>query len=127
MFFGKTMSKGGIVMSQLKDKIIGEKSAVYEMKRIGADPYGIKIMKDKSIFRIIRITSIKTPLANILKEGMLSAGGDAAVHKLACACKVARTDVLLLGTVAQYKRLIERLKLQPYGGKDIVKRIKKNI
>ena len=108
----------------MKDKLIPESEAVKEMRRIRVDTNGIKIMKDKTIFRIIRLVKIKAPMANIIKENMLSAGGDAAVHKLTCACKVPATDMLLMGTIGQYKHLLERLKLQPYGGKEIVKRIK---
>lgn len=108
----------------MKDKLIPESKAVKEMRCIGVDMNGIKIMKHKTIFRIIRLADIKAPMANIIKENMLSAGGDAAVHKLTCACKISTTNMLLMGTIAQYKHLLERLKLQPYGGKEIVKRIK---
>lgn len=105
-----------------KDRCIKEKEAVREMQRIGADPAGIKIMRDKAIFRLIRLTRVKPAMANIIKEGMLSAGGDAALHRLTCACKVECTDILLMGTLAQYKHLLNNLKRQPYGGKDIRKR-----
>lgn len=106
-----------------KDQLIHEPQAVKEMRRIGVDPLGIKIMKEKAFFRLIRLTKIKPPLANIIKEDMLSAGGDAAIHKLSCACKISYTDVLLMGTITQYKHLLNNLNLQPYGGKEIVKRI----
>lgn len=107
----------------MKDKIVKEKDVIGEMKRIGADPYGIKIMKDKTVFRLIKLTKIKPALANIMKESMLSAGGDAALHKLCCACKVEHTDVLLMGTIAQYKHLLNNLEKQPYGGKEIRRRL----
>jgi len=109
----------------MKDKIVNEKKSVTEMQKLGADPMGIKIMRDKSIFKLIKIYSIKPALANIIKEDMLSAGGDAAVHKLSCACKVDKTDILLMGTLAQYKHLLSDLSYQPYGGKDVCSRIKK--
>lgn len=107
----------------MKDKILSEKMAVKEMQRIGVDKKGIEIMKEKAIFRLIRITKVKPALANIIKESMLSAGGDAALHKLSCACKVEYTDVLLMGNIAQYKHLLKNLKQQPYGGKEIRRRI----
>lgn len=108
-----------------RDKLIREKDVIGEMKRIGVDPVGIKLMINKSIFRIIRLKNIKSPLANIIKEDMLSAGGEAAVHKMVCACKVKTTDILIMGTLNQYKHLLERLKMQPYDGRDVAKRIKK--
>lgn len=110
---------------KLSDRIIPESQAVKEMRRIGTMPQGIRIMKGKAKFRLIRLTKIKAPLANIIKEDMLSAGGDAAVHKFCCACKVPDTDVLLMGTVAQYQHLMEKLRLQPYGGKVTALKIRK--
>lgn len=107
----------------MKDKIIKEKGAIKEMQRIGVDPLGIRIMKEKGIFRLIRLTKIRPAMANIIKEDMLSAGGDAAIHKLTCACKVEYTDVLLMGTITQYRHLLNNLKQQPYGGKEMRKRI----
>lgn len=108
-----------------KDKIIKENKALNEMRRIGADPSGIHIMQAKSVFRIIKLSNIKPALANIMKEDMLSAGGEAAVHRLCCACKVEYTDILLMGTLAQYKHLLLDLWQQPYGGKDVYYRLKR--
>lgn len=129
----RCMYSGGILpqdwslmkRSRVRDKVIPEKQAVAEMKRIGVDPYGIKIMKDKAIFRLIRLADIRPAMANIIKEDMLSAGGEAAIHKMCCACKVDATDVLLMGTIAQYKHLLGDLGKQPYRGEEIAKRIKK--
>lgn len=109
----------------MKDKRIKENEAVKEMRRIGADSMGVKIMKKKTRYRLIRLTNIRSPLANIIKESMLSRGGDAAVHKLSCACRVQYTDVLIMGTVSQIEHLINKLKIQPYGGKKIIARIRK--
>lgn len=108
----------------MKGKIIKEKDAIREMQKIGVDPYGIKIMKDKTVFRLVRLNKIKPALANIIKESILSAGGDAALHKLSCACKVEYTDVLIMGTIVQYKHLLNNLNKQPYGGKEIGKQLR---
>jgi len=97
------------------------------MRSAGAYSAGIKIMRDKAVFRIIKLNEVKSPLANIIKENMLSAGGDAAVHKLCCACLVDYTDVVLMGTIEQYKYLLKRLGKQPYGGVVICKILKKVI
>ncbi len=109
----------------MKDEIISEKDAVDEMKRIKVDPMGIAIMKDKAVFRNIRLADIRSPMANIIKEQMLSEGGDAAVHTLVISCKVERSDVLLMGTLAQYKEVIRKMKMQPMEGKDVAERLKK--
>lgn len=106
-----------------KDKIIKEKNAVKIMQDLGTDQRGIDIMQDKCIFRLISLKQIKSSLANIIKEYMISVGGDAATHKLTCACKVEYTDILLMGTISQYKKAIKKIKRQPYNGKIIAKRI----
>lgn len=111
--------------SKTRDAIIREPQVMDEMKRIAADPEGIKIMRDKAVFRLIRLTNVKPALANIIKEDMLSAGGEAAIHRLSCACKVETTDVLVMGTIAQYKHLLHNLWRQPYGGRKIIARISK--
>jgi dihydropteroate synthase len=109
----------------MKDAIISEKDAVKEMKRIKVDPMGIEIMKDKAVFRNIRLENIRSPMANIIKEQMLAEGGEAAVHGLVISCKVKLSDVLLMGTLAQYKNFIGKMRLQPMEGKEIADRVKK--
>ena len=109
----------------MKDSIISEKDAVKEMKRIKVDSIGIKLMKDKAVFRNIRLGDIRSPMANILKEQMLSEGGEAAVHGLVISCKVEHSDVLLMGTLSQYKKVIIKMKMQPMECKQIAKRLEK--
>ena len=109
----------------MKDTIVSEKDAVKEMRRIKVDPMGIKIMKDKAVFRNIRLGGIRSPMANILKEQMLSEGGEAAVHGLVISCGIDKSDVLLMGTLSQYKKVITKMRMQPMEGKQIAKRIEK--
>jgi dihydropteroate synthase len=109
----------------MKDAIISEKSVDKEMRRIKVLPGGIKIMHDKAIFRILRLGDIRAPMANMIKEEMLAAGGDAAVHWETIACKVKTTDVLLFGTLEQYKKFIEKMNIQPYEAKEIAARVQK--
>ncbi len=85
------------------------------MQDIGVDPYGIKIMVPKAITRILRINSASNIAANILKQEMLSLGGDAAVARDALTGKAKKTDCLLIGNLAQFSRLNEKLKKQPFG------------
>ena len=46
---------------------------------------------------------------------MLARGGDVATSREACELGEARTDCLLLGTLAQYDRLLPELRTQPFG------------
>jgi len=85
------------------------------MQEIRVDPCGIKIMMPKAINHLLRINSISNISANILKQEMLSLGGDAAVARDALTGKAKKTDCLLIGNLAQFNRLKEKLKRQPFG------------
>jgi len=96
-----------------------EVSSQEELKRImqdiEVDPYGIKIMLPKAMTRLIRIRALSNISANILKQEMLSLGGDAAISRSAITGGIKKTDCLLIGNVAQFGRLNEKLRRQPFG------------
>lgn len=85
------------------------------MQEIKADSYGIRIMEAKGSFRLARVSSVSSIAANILKQEMLSLGGDAAIARGALTGQVRLTDCLLMGTMAQLSRLGEKLQKQPFG------------
>jgi dihydropteroate synthase len=87
--------------------------------QIGADPMGVVKMADKGIARALKLERVPLRLAHILKQEMLSSGGDAAVHREVIVGGVAETDVLLLGTVRQLRVLADQLRLQPFGLRDL--------
>jgi dihydropteroate synthase len=82
---------------------------------IGVEPYGIAAMGTKAIHLNLLVEGLKPKVANIIKQEMLSLGGDAAVSRGAVDCSVARTDVLLMGTEKQILRFIDKASLQPFG------------
>jgi dihydropteroate synthase len=84
------------------------------MRDIGVDPYGSQIMLPKAISYLVRINSLSNITANILKQEMLSLGGDVAVSRLSLTGKANKTDCLLMGNLAQIKRLQEKLQKQPF-------------
>lgn len=83
-----------------------------EMRQIGVEEMGINLMAPKYIFKIIKLKYVRNAAANILKQEMLSLGGEAAVNRDTVNCKIERTDVLLAGTLKIYQRLIQKLKIQ---------------
>jgi dihydropteroate synthase len=85
------------------------------MREIKVDPYGIKIMAPKAISYTVRINSLTNIEANILKQEMLSLGGDAALSRDALTGKIKRTDCLLIGNLSQFNRLGTKLNKQPFG------------
>ena len=95
--------------------------AVEEMEKIGAD--GTWIMADKALFRVVKLRSVRNSIANIIKQEMLSIGGEAAVNRGTVNCSVPETDVLLMGTIKHYRLLIDKLKIQVSESKDIAKEL----
>ncbi|MFH1710566.1 MAG: dihydropteroate synthase [bacterium] len=94
-----------------------------EMQRMGVHKGGISIMAPKAQFRIIKIKDINVTQANILKQDMLSCGGEVATAYGAADHSVKKTDVLIIGTMAQIESLMKKLKHQYFGLKDIAAQI----
>lgn len=89
--------------------------AARELRRMAVDSYGIIEMVPKMRTLCIGLSQLECRQANILKQEMLSVGGDAAVARGTVACSITRTDCVLIGTVKQLNRLIPKLKMQPFG------------
>jgi len=95
------------------------------MESLPADPEGIQIMVPKGDFHIFKIPNLSLPAANILKQQMLSIGGECAVSKHASTCSVDQAPAILMGTKKQFVRLIESLKNQPFGLKTVSEELTK--
>jgi dihydropteroate synthase len=102
---------------RLLDPIPGGVSA--EMRRMGVDPAGIGIMEEKGRNLLIRLDDLDIRAALVLKQDMLSLGGEAALRREAAGLKVKTTPVLLMGTRLQIRRLVEKLGNQPFGLSDL--------
>ncbi|HTZ41513.1 MAG TPA: dihydropteroate synthase [Syntrophales bacterium] len=89
------------------------------MKKIGVEPYGIASMLPKMRHYNLLIEGIKPKVSNIIKQEMLSLGGDAAVSRGTVDCSVEKTDVLIMGSEKQVLRFIDKIRLQPFGLKEI--------
>ncbi|HPP70951.1 MAG TPA: dihydropteroate synthase, partial [Pseudothermotoga sp.] len=84
------------------------------LKKVGVDPASIPIFTKKGSFLSLMIYDVPVITANVIKQEMLAAGADAAVHKHAITHKVEKTDVLTMGTLAQHQKLIEKLSKMNY-------------
>ncbi len=85
-----------------------------EMKKIGADGRGIRIMMPKASFRAIKLEGLNFAAANVIKQEMLSKGGEAVTSRDIYSKKDTKSDVLLLGTLRHYQDLISKLRMQPF-------------
>ncbi|MFZ5591245.1 MAG: dihydropteroate synthase [Bacillota bacterium] len=91
-----------------------EASARRELAGIGCDDWGIKLMAPKAVFRVLKVSGLTPVQANILKQEMLARGGEAAVKRGVADHSVDKTDVLLMGTIKQFKAVLVKLRLQPF-------------
>jgi dihydropteroate synthase len=85
------------------------------MQDIRVDSYGIGIMLAKANHYLVKLDAVSNISANILKQEMLSLGGDVAVARGALTGSVKKTGCLMMGTLAQFNRLNQKLKNQPFG------------
>ncbi len=94
--------------------IANQREARSILEEIGSDQGSYPYMVPKAIHRCIKLKNISAAAANIIKQEMLSRGGEAAIAREAIVDRN-RTDVLLMGTMRQYDLLIDKLKKQPLG------------
>src|SRR5512136_1751251 len=81
-----------------------------EIKNIASDPKSFNIMVPKAVFRAIKIEQVVLQDAIIIKQDMLSLGGEVAIPSDAFELKKSPADILVMGTVAQLRELIGKLK-----------------
>lgn len=99
--------------------INNREEAYREIVTIGADEQGAKLMAAKAVQRVLKLKDIPVKSANIIKQEMLSKGGEAAVNRGTIDYSVATTDIILMGTERQLQLLCNKLKAQPFGLKRV--------
>jgi dihydropteroate synthase len=104
--------------------IEGKDDAWNALTDVGCDIPGVRWMTPKAIHRVICVKKLSVKAAGILKQEMLSKGGEAAISRGAGDFSVAGTDVLLMGTLRQYSELCKKLKMQPFGLRQLADEIK---
>jgi len=99
--------------------ITNTREAIHEMGKVGVDPTGMKLMKGKALHYNLKVEGIDPRTANLLKQEMLSVGGDAALDRRGLDCSSTSTGALLMGTEKQFEKLFSKLEqypdLQPFG------------
>ena len=80
-----------------------------EIQKIGSDPKSIEIMAPKAISKAIRIENIVLQDAIIIKQDMLSIGGEVAIPKDAFKLQEEKADILIIGTLKQLNELVVKL------------------
>lgn len=80
-----------------------------EIQKIGSDPKSIEIMAPKAISKAIRMKNIVLQDAVIVKQDMLSLGGEVAIPKDAFELKEKSANILIMGTLKQLHELVGKL------------------
>ncbi|MCK8825265.1 dihydropteroate synthase [Fuchsiella alkaliacetigena] len=98
-----------------------------ELKELGVDKTGVKIMAPKSQYRLIKLKDVPLKAALILKQEMLSKGGEASLPRAAGGLEVEETDLILMGTDKVFRKVEKVLRMQPFGLRELGKEILKAI
>ncbi|RLF59231.1 MAG: hypothetical protein DRN25_04275 [Thermoplasmata archaeon] len=76
---------------------------------IGCDPKSIEIMAPKAVFRTLLIEDVHPIDAMIIKQDMLSLGGEVAIPKDVFERRDEKCKILVMGTLRQLKDLVGKL------------------
>ncbi len=85
-----------------------------EIEATASDPEGVGIMTRKGRIYPVRLEDVSLKAAPILKQELLSVGGDAAHARGVADHSVATSPVVALATWGQYQRLLPKLRRQPF-------------
>lgn len=96
-----------------------------EMARVGVAPEGIRIMAPKAQPIFLRLENVRGKAAAVLKQLMLSLGGEACVSRHVAAFDDTPRPVLLIGDARHFARLVPRLANEPFGLQAIGKEIER--
>ena len=80
------------------------------IENIGSDKYSISIMAPKAITKVIKLKNVILQDAIIIKQDMLSIGGEVAVPKNTFELKEKKGDILVIGNISQHRLLVDKLK-----------------
>ncbi|SDD46671.1 dihydropteroate synthase [Sporomusa acidovorans] len=104
-------------------EIKDQEQARQEIANVNCDAAGIAIMANKVIFKTIKVENVLSKAANLLKQAFLSKGGEAAISRGSADLREEYTDVLLSGSLKQFRQCIPKLKAQPWGLKKLAEEL----
>ena len=83
-------------------------------RRLGTSEASLHFFEARREMLQIYVTDVPSPAASIIKQEMLSRGGDAAVHANVINCGVERSNVIIFGTAKQLGHLADKLEMMPW-------------
>lgn len=104
---------------------VTEKEIRRDFRRLHVSKEGIGIMAPKAVFYAVKIRDLKATPANLLKQEMLARNGEAAISEQTYYLEDgSHTDVVLMGSLSQYRYLLKKLQQQPFKLKEIAREIR---
>ena len=94
---------------------LNEDGLVEEMQKVKVSPEGLSIMKDKGIFRVVKMSNVPLKAALILKQEMLAKGGEVVLNREVASLKAETSDLLVMGTEMMIEVVSQKIKDQPFG------------
>lgn len=108
-------------------KDINKANIIKELESIDFDNSYIKCAILKYEYKSIKLFNLKPHEATILKQICLSLGTDCAVSRGVLLSEVDYTDCIIAASCAVLKKIVEKLKLQPFRMNQIAELIQNNI
>lgn len=97
-------------------KFKDEKELAAAAAKVGCNADSLRFFEGRRDTVQIYLREVPAPAASIIKQEMLSRGGDAAVHAQVITCGVEKSDVIIFGTARQLGFLAEKLEAMPWWG-----------
>ncbi len=96
-------------------RVLNQSDAREILKRLGVDAAGVKIMSPKMQHAVLHVGGIQARAAHIVKQVMLSKGGECATPREIFFKSEEPVDVVMMGTVKQLRAAVKSLASQPFG------------
>lgn len=84
------------------------------LAKTGCSPEALEYFAARREMLQIYVAGVPSPAASVIKQEMLSRGGDAAVHAKVIVCGTEKSDVLIFGTAKQLGFLADKLEKMPW-------------
>ncbi|HSW61255.1 MAG TPA: dihydropteroate synthase, partial [bacterium] len=97
------------------------------MKKLAVSNSGISIMKDRFKMKSFMISDISTPAANVIKQHVLSLGGEAAVPAYSVNCSNPKADLIFSVREDRLPALLEKFRCQCWKLPEVAENIDKII
>lgn len=121
----KIVGRKVIVEGELNTSFISD--TAYHMKRIGVEENAIKHLLEKCRVYTVLVENITPRETMILKQELLSLGGDCAVPKECILNNLVFVDAILIGNGIQLRLLVKKLKNQAFNLTKLAEKLESNL